>query len=55
MSDESGIVEFYNRAKWIIVVFYKLSKQQFTGSIRFDMHEGSVSKKFKREITETAQ
>jgi len=48
------IVEYYDRVKWVIVVFYGLWKQGYSGPVKFEFYKGNISKNFKREVIETA-
>ncbi len=56
MTDDKPItiIEYYNRVKWVIVMFYKLSKKKYTGPVIFNFHNGDVSRKAHafREIME---
>jgi len=50
----SDAAELYERVKWIYKVIAQLWRQKFSGSLILKFHEGNMSRKYSRQIDETA-
>ena len=48
------MTEFYERIKWVILLISKLCHHKFSGTLILDFHEGNLSRKYKRQVTELA-
>jgi len=49
----SDAADLYERVKWIFQVI-ELWRQKFSGSLILEFHDGNMSRKYKRQVIETA-